>query len=88
MSGSHLPKQTGATFTSAMLIAPQMRINPDAFIEPGDSRRTSRKKDNRLFDPNKPVLLREDIVDGDAATAEVLMEFGFALCDSDADTWL
>jgi hypothetical protein len=70
-----------------MLNAPQMR-NSDAFVEPGDSRRTSRKKDNGLFDPNKPVLLHEDIVDGEVATAEVMMEFGFALCDADADTWL
>jgi len=70
-----------------MLNAPQMR-NSEAFIEPGDIRRTSRKKDNGLYDPNKPVLLHEDIVDGDVATAEVLMGFGFALCDADADTWL
>jgi hypothetical protein len=88
MPASHLPLPTGATFASAIFNAPQMRNNPDAFIEPGDSRRTSRNKDNGLFDPNKPVLLHEDIVDGDAATAEVLMEFGFALCDADADTWL
>jgi hypothetical protein len=87
MSPFYNPNQTGATFASAMLKVPQIR-NSDALIEPGDSRRTSRKKDNGLFDPNKPVLLHEDIVDGDVATAEVLMQFGFALCDADADTWL
>jgi hypothetical protein len=87
MSPFYHPNQTGATFASAISKVPQMR-NSGAFIEPGDSRRTSRKRDNGLFDPNKPVLLHEDIVDGDVATAEVLMEFGFALCDADADTWL
>ena len=89
MSESYLPKKkTGATFASAMLNAPQMHISPDAFIEPGASRRTSRKSDNGLYDPNKPVLLHEDIVDGEVSADEVLLEFGFALCDADADIWL
>lgn len=87
MSPLYHPNQTGATFVSAILKVPQMH-NSDALVEPGGSRRTSRKKDNGLFDPDKPVLLHEDIVDGDVVTAEVLMEFGFALCDADADTWL
>jgi len=71
-----------------MLNAPQMRHDSGAFIDPGHGQRTSRKNDNGLYDPNKPVLLHEDIVDGDVAAAGVLMEFGFVLCDADADTWL
>lgn len=79
---------TGASFASAIYSAPQKRIHPDASTEPGASRRSSRRRDSGLYDPNKPVLLHEDIVDGNVATVEVLTDFGFALCDADADTWL
>lgn len=82
MSSSHLPNEAGAASSRAI------GINLNALNEPGSSRRTFRNRDNELYDPNKPVLLHEDIDDGDVATAEVLTDFGFALCDEDADTWL
>jgi hypothetical protein len=54
---------------------------------PGPNRRMSRRRDDELYDPSKPVLLHESIIDDSVATAELLREFGFALCDADADRW-
>jgi hypothetical protein len=84
MSSTYLLKNTG----SASSPSPAVRVNLNALDRPSSSRRTSRNRDNELYDPNKPVLLHEDINDGDVATAEVLIDFGFALSDEGADTWL
>jgi len=78
----------GANFSTAIFSAPQKRARADASTEPGASRRTSRRRDSGLYDPNKPVLLHENIIDGAIATPEVLTDFEFALCDADTDTWL
>jgi hypothetical protein len=86
MSSTHLPKNTGSA--SAFSPSPAVRFNLNAIDGPSSSRRTSRNRDNELYDPNRPVLFHEDINDGDVATAEVLMDFGFALSDEGADTWL
>ena len=83
-----LAMSAGASFASDKYSAPQKRVHPDASTEPSASRRGSRGRDSGLYDPNKPVLLHEDIVDGNIATVEVLMDFGFALCDATSDTWL
>jgi len=37
---------------------------------------------DRLYDPSKPVLLHEDIEDGDTATSEVPTELGHTLYDA------
>jgi hypothetical protein len=86
MSSTYLPKHTGSA--SASSPSPAVRFNLNAIDGPSSSRRNSRNRDNGLYDPNKPVLLHEHIIDGDIASAEVLMDFGFALCDEDADIWL
>ena len=78
----------GTSYTSVIFSAPQKRTRTDASTEPGASRRSSRRRDSGLYDPNKPVLLHENIIDGAIATPEVLTDFEFALCDADTDTWL
>ena len=83
-----LAMSTGASFASAVFSTPQSLTHPGASTEAGASRRSSRRRDSGLYDPNKPVLLHENIIDGAIATPEVLTDFGFALCDADTDTWL
>lgn len=83
----HLATQT-ANSASPALPTRSSRLNHNTIDEPNPSRRKTRHGDEELYDPSKPVLLHEGIVDDSVATSEVLEGFGFALCDTGADIWL
>jgi hypothetical protein len=53
-------------------------------IDGGEAvRKSSRLKKEEVYDFNAPVVLHESIEDQDLAGDEVLLAFGFALCDND-----
>lgn len=53
-------------------------------IDGGEAvRKSSRLKKEEVYDFSAPVVLHESIEDKDLAGDEVLLAFGFALCDND-----
>jgi hypothetical protein len=53
-------------------------------VDGGDSvRKSSRLKKEEVYDFNAPVVLHEYIVEKGMAVDEILLRFGFALCEND-----